>query len=99
MGGATHADRGSIGQNRAADRTGRMKSQYSTEAAIKAAVAIRERANSQHPKTGIILGSGLGGLAKSIGDAVRIPFRDIPGLDRKSTRLNSSHVEISYAVF
>jgi len=56
-----------------------MKSQYSTEAAIKAAVAIRERANSQHPKTGIILGSGLGGLAKSIGDAVRIPFRDIPG--------------------
>ncbi len=56
-----------------------MKSQYSTDAAIKAAVAIRERANSQHPKTGIILGSGLGGLAKSIGDAVRIPFRDIPG--------------------
>src|SRR6266496_6370044 len=24
---------------------------------------------------------------------------DIPGTDRKSTRLNSSHVEISYAVF
>src|SRR5690349_24186348 len=23
----------------------------------------------------------------------------VPGLDRKSTRLNSSHVEISYAVF
>src|SRR6266576_1394630 len=79
MGGATHADRGSIGQDRAADRTGRMKSQYSTDAAIKAAVAIRERANSQHPKTGIILGSGLGGLSKSIGDAVRIPFGDIPG--------------------
>ena len=28
---------------------------------------------------GIILGSGLGGLSKSIADAVRIPFGDIPG--------------------
>src|SRR4029078_10714785 len=27
----------------------------------------------------IILGSGLGGLAKSIGEAVRIPFSEIPG--------------------
>src|SRR5690349_23954539 len=26
-------------------------------------------------------------------------FRERPGRDRKSTRLNSSHVEISYAVF
>ena len=56
-----------------------MKSEYSTEAAIKAADAIRKRAASQQPKIGIILGSGLGGLSKSIGDAVRIPFRDIPG--------------------
>jgi purine-nucleoside phosphorylase len=56
-----------------------MKSQYSTEAAIKAASAIRKLASSQQPKIGIILGSGLGGLSKSIGDAVRIPFRDIPG--------------------
>src|SRR5204863_1290064 len=28
-----------------------------------------------------------------------LPKRRIPGVDRKSTRLNSSHVEISYAVF
>src|SRR6266496_2035597 len=27
------------------------------------------------------------------------PDRRVPGVDRKSTRLNSSHVEISYAVF
>src|SRR5712671_3510455 len=82
MGGATHADRRSIGQDRTADRTGRMKSQYSTEAAIKAAVAIRERANSQHPKTGIILESGMGRLAKSIADAVRMAFLDILGLPK-----------------
>lgn len=56
-----------------------MKREYSTEAAIKAAKAIRKLAPSQEPKVAIILGSGLGGLSKSIGNAVRIPFRDIPG--------------------
>jgi purine-nucleoside phosphorylase len=56
-----------------------MKGEYSTEAVITAAAAIRKRAESQQPKIGIILGSGLGGLSNSIGDAARIPFRDIPG--------------------
>jgi purine-nucleoside phosphorylase len=56
-----------------------MKSDYSTEAAVKAAAAIRKRAASQLPTLGIILGSGLGGLSKSIADAVRIPFVEIPG--------------------
>jgi purine-nucleoside phosphorylase len=56
-----------------------MKTEYSTKAAIKAAAAIRKRAPTQQPKVGIILGSGLGGLSKSIADAVRIPFGDVPG--------------------
>jgi purine-nucleoside phosphorylase len=56
-----------------------MKQEYSTDAAIKAAKAIRKRAATQQPTFGIILGSGLGGLSKSIGDAVHIPFGDIPG--------------------
>jgi purine-nucleoside phosphorylase len=56
-----------------------MKSQYSTEAAVKAAAAIRQHAPNQQPQFGIVLGSGLGGLAKSIGEAVRIPFSEIPG--------------------
>jgi len=56
-----------------------MKSQYSTNSAVKAAAAVRMRAPTQQPKVGIILGSGLGGLAKSIVDAVRIPFAEIPG--------------------
>jgi purine-nucleoside phosphorylase len=56
-----------------------MKTEYSTKAAIKAAAAIRKRAATQQPKVGIVLGSGLGGLSKSIADAVRIPFADIPG--------------------
>jgi purine-nucleoside phosphorylase len=55
-----------------------MRNEYNTQAAVKAAAAIRERAPTQQPKFGIILGSGLGGLSKSIGDAVRIPFAEIP---------------------
>jgi purine-nucleoside phosphorylase len=56
-----------------------MKSPYSTDGAVKAAAAVRMRAATQQPKVGIILGSGLGGLSKSIVDAVRIPFAEIPG--------------------
>lgn len=56
-----------------------MKSEYSTDAAVKAAAAIRQRAPNHQPKIGIILGSGLGGLAKSIVEPVRVPFREIPG--------------------
>lgn len=61
-----------------------MKSDYSTEAAAKAAKAIRKRASSQQPGAAVILGSGLGGLSKSITDAVRIPFGDIPGFPEVS---------------
>src|SRR5689334_7459970 len=52
---------------------------YSAEAAQTAANAIRLRSGAHQPTIGIILGSGLGGLANKIGDAVRIPFGDIPG--------------------
>ncbi len=52
--------------------------EYSAEAASRAAAAIRSRADV-NPTIGIILGSGLGGLSRRIGDAVRIPFVDIPG--------------------
>jgi purine-nucleoside phosphorylase len=52
--------------------------EYSVEAAARGAAAIRNRSDAQ-PSIGIILGSGLGGLAGKIADAVRIPFGDIPG--------------------
>jgi purine-nucleoside phosphorylase len=52
--------------------------EYTAEAAKRAAAAIRTRADT-NPTLGIILGSGLGGLARKITDAVRIPFVDIPG--------------------
>lgn len=49
------------------------------EAAARAADVIRKKTNDAEPEIGIVLGSGLGGLAADIEDAVRIPFGDIPG--------------------
>ncbi len=42
------------------------------------ATAVRER-TSIVPEVGIVLGSGLGGLADDLEDAVAIPFADLPG--------------------
>jgi purine-nucleoside phosphorylase len=52
---------------------------YSTAAARTAAQAIAGKSSVRTPSFGIVLGSGLGGLSKAIQDAVRIPFREIPG--------------------
>lgn len=56
-----------------------MISAYSTEAAKTSADNIRARIGDVAPDIAIILGSGLGGLADDIEDAVRVPFADIPG--------------------
>lgn len=56
-----------------------MKRQYSSAEAEQAATAIRARAGSHATSVGLILGSGLGGLTKSIQESVRIPFAEIPG--------------------
>lgn len=56
-----------------------MKARYSSVEAEKAAASIRARAGSHATAIGLILGSGLGGLTKSIQESVRIPFAEIPG--------------------
>jgi purine-nucleoside phosphorylase len=55
---------------------------YGADAAQLAATAIRSRIASTDPapSVGIILGSGLGGLASRINDPVSIPFAEIRGL-------------------
>lgn len=55
-----------------------MNTPYGTDAARAAAALIRGRI-AVAPRVGIILGSGLGGIAATIDDAVRIPYRDVPG--------------------
>ena len=56
-----------------------MISLYSAEAARQSADAVRKRIGNDAPEIGIILGSGLGGLADDIDDAVRVSFADVPG--------------------
>ena len=56
-----------------------MSDGYGAEAARLVADALRERLGVRSPAAAIILGSGLGGLAARLEDAVRVPFRDIPG--------------------
>ncbi len=54
-------------------------SPYGASAAHRAAEALRTRIGSAAPVAGIVLGSGLGGLAARVGDAVRVPFAEVPG--------------------
>lgn len=56
---------------------------FGTAAARAAAEAVRQRI-AIRPRIGLILGSGLGGIAQVIDRAVRIPYRDIPGFPGSS---------------
>lgn len=47
--------------------------------AREAARAITARLSGRAPSMAIVLGSGLGGLAKAIGNPIRVPFADIAG--------------------
>jgi purine-nucleoside phosphorylase len=53
--------------------------QYGPAAAREAADVIRWRLGVEQPACGIVLGSGLGGLADDIVDARRISFAEVPG--------------------
>jgi len=46
---------------------------------VAAVVDAVRRQTAVEPEAGIVLGSGLGGLADDLEDAVAIPFRDLPG--------------------
>ena len=52
---------------------------YGAAAAARAAEMIRQRVGTIEPAAGIILGSGLGGLAARVVDPVVIPFAEVPG--------------------
>ncbi len=47
--------------------------------AASAAAAILCRAPGFRPRVGLVLGSGLGGIAEGIADAVAVPYADLPG--------------------
>ena len=45
---------------------------------------IRKKIGNRAPKIGIILGSGLGGLANEIKDSLTIPYQDIKGFPQST---------------
>jgi purine-nucleoside phosphorylase len=51
----------------------------SYDALVGAADTIRSRIGSRAPTVGLVLGSGLGGFADRLEDAVAIPYGEIPG--------------------
>ena len=51
----------------------------SVDPARLAADVLREQAPGFRPRLGIVLGSGLGGLADALEEAVAVPYADIPG--------------------
>jgi purine-nucleoside phosphorylase len=64
----------------AANTVGMPRTPVGVQEAERAATFIRERAQlTAAPVAGIVLGSGLGGLADAIANATRIPFSHIPG--------------------
>ena len=52
---------------------------WDAEAARLAADAVRERLAVRRPAAAIVLGSGLGGLARRLEDARTVPFAEVPG--------------------
>lgn len=52
---------------------------YGAAAARTAAAAVRQRIGTESPVAGIVLGSGLGGLARRIAGATVMSFADVPG--------------------
>jgi len=68
---------------------------FGAVAAAKAAAALRARAGAHdEPVLGIILGSGLGGLAGRIEDAVAVPFADVPGFPQATVVGHSGRVVV-----
>ena len=56
-----------------------MTAEFGVDAANRAAATLRSRLPRHAPALGLVLGSGLGGLAKQLEDAVTVPFTEIPG--------------------
>src|SRR5699024_12777665 len=82
-----HSDLHSFPTRRSSDLNGGIYEMELTRAAINAKATAISKLKPE------FTGSAYKSLAK------RLKFKPNPYIDRKSTRLNSSHVSISYAVF
>ncbi len=62
----------------------------------QATAVIHDKIGDFKPKVGLILGSGLGGLADHIEDATSIPFADLPGFPLSSVSGHVGHLVTGY---
>lgn len=67
-----------------------------TQADYEQAVAVIRTKTSLQPVVGLVLGSGLGGLADQIQDKVAIPYHDIPGWPQSTVVGHSGQLVIGY---
>lgn len=67
-----------------------------TRADYDAAINLIQSKTTLRPTIGLVLGSGLGGLADSITDAVRIPYQDIPGWPQSTVFGHSGQLVIGH---
>jgi purine-nucleoside phosphorylase len=67
-----------------------------TRADYDAAVQLIRSRTTLQPSIGLVLGSGLGGLADTITDAVRIPYQDIPGWPQSTVHGHSGQLVIGF---
>ena len=65
-----------------------------TDSVDRVVRAIRKHAPDAAPRLGLILGSGLGGFADAIEDAVAIDYADLPGFPRPSVEGHSGRLVI-----
>ena len=63
---------------------------------MTAADAIRARAGAEPVALGMVLGSGLGGLAGRIEEAVRIPYADLPGFPASGVTGHAGEVVLGW---
>src|SRR5512134_2168079 len=68
---------------------------YSDSDYDKAVAVIRERTTIQ-AGIGLVLGSGLGGLADTLENRVVIPYRDIPGWPQSTVHGHSGQLVLGY---
>lgn len=61
---------------------------------LRDARRVVESKTTRKPRIGIVLGSGLGGFARRLRDAERIPYRDIPGFPATSAEGHAGELVI-----
>lgn len=70
--------------------------QIKSKQAIEAAGIVRARASALRPRIGLVLGTGLGGIADRCADSLVFSYRDLPGFPASQVSGHRSQLVIGY---